>query len=853
MATINEQFIQVKTKANFESRLSTGDVKDTSIAFIEDTNEIWAKGHYYPCPYTKKELDQAIADAKKAGTDASTLVNSVKSAIDNYTINGKKISTNPSLSKGDVGLGNVDNTSDTNKPVSTAQQAAINSAKSTVDNYTVNGKKISTNPAVNAEDIPITDTLGYFDSSNVEDALQETKQPLDTHLQNNTPGLKHIPSGGAANQVLAWESNGTARWDSIANLGTTTEDMLAYGVEWDTSVSDPTLTRIGNTSLHKSLPIQSGMYGCICQGATIRYRLAADDWRFRREPVTTQVNLQVSDGVITITADAFSTLQYDKQWVRINDIKIQVGSIDTDSSTATLVNNEYTGTLQANSYTCELGSVRNGYDGTVKVYIPGFYIKSVSEENIRRVWLSTSQIDSTYTYQQPVLVDAYRCTVLNTVPQNMGYLSTLPANTAVSIANTNTYCRGGNNNNNYDQYLESDPRRTQLGKPRTNLSRATMRGYASNAEAHLISYEEYKNIFYWLYVVEYANFNSQATYSSSLDDNGYKQGGLGSGVTTMNGNVWNGYNGYYPLTPCGYLDSLGNGSGIEPQVLEAFEMQITPTVNWSSWTNSTYSDNGTTYNKATMQKSAGTLTITNVARSGQILYTSSLVAVGQATYTISGLQSGQQITFTCSGQTTQTASSDGKITMNWGVDGAQTRNINANFTGACNITIVCNSTTPTTAEYPSQSITVNRWRGFDNPFGDIWTNLDGIIVDADANNHGNNMDYVYTCNDPSKFGDTLTEDYVKTAESIHQDGYVKAFDLGETANIIASQVGGSATTYMCDYHWTGDKNTTLRAVRVGGRAASGTNAGLGALASYDSVSDSSAANFGFRSVSVLGS
>lgn len=103
--------------------------------------------------------------------------------------------------------------------------------------------------------------------------------------------MKHIPSGGAANQVLAWESNGTARWDSIANLGTTTEDMLAYGVEWDTSVSDPKLTRIGNTSLHKSLPIQSGMYGCICQGATIRYRLAADDWRFRREPVTTQVNL----------------------------------------------------------------------------------------------------------------------------------------------------------------------------------------------------------------------------------------------------------------------------------------------------------------------------------------------------------------------------------------------------------------------------------------------------------------------------------------------------------------------------------------------------------------------------------
>jgi len=34
-------------------------------------------------------------------------------------------------------------------------------------------------------------------------------------------------------------------------------DILAYGVEWDTEVSDPHLTRIGNMNLHRSLPIQS--------------------------------------------------------------------------------------------------------------------------------------------------------------------------------------------------------------------------------------------------------------------------------------------------------------------------------------------------------------------------------------------------------------------------------------------------------------------------------------------------------------------------------------------------------------------------------------------------------------------
>lgn len=57
MTEIKEQFIQVKTKANFVTKLTNGEIKDSSIAFIEDSSEIWAKGKYYPCPYTKESLD----------------------------------------------------------------------------------------------------------------------------------------------------------------------------------------------------------------------------------------------------------------------------------------------------------------------------------------------------------------------------------------------------------------------------------------------------------------------------------------------------------------------------------------------------------------------------------------------------------------------------------------------------------------------------------------------------------------------------------------------------------------------------------------------------------------------------
>jgi hypothetical protein len=43
--------------------------------------------------------------------------------------------------------------------------------------------------------------------------------------------------------------------------------------------------------------------------------------------------------------------------------------------------------------------------------------------------------------------------VLNTVPSDMGYLSTLPVNSAISVVNTETYCRGGSNSTLYDNYL----------------------------------------------------------------------------------------------------------------------------------------------------------------------------------------------------------------------------------------------------------------------------------------------------------------------------------------------------------------------------------------------------------------
>ena len=96
---------------------------------------------------------------------------------------------------------------------------------------------------------------------------------------------------------------------------------------------------------------------------------------------------------------------------------------------------------------------------------------------------------------------------------------------------------------------------------------------------------------------------------------------------------------------------------------------------------------------------------------------------------------------------------------------------------------------------------VPRWRGFYNPFGDVWTNLDGILIDTPINASESTPNYVYIINDPDKFTDTLS-DAVTNADRVvvsgHTGGYITKWALGEYADIITVSVGGSATTYMWD-------------------------------------------------------
>lgn len=580
--------------------------------------------------YNKTQVDKAIEDSEARSTAAIAL------KVDK--VDGKQLSTNDYTTAEKQEVAKIANKVDkvngkglSTNDYTTEDKAAVGTIADKVDK--VEGKQLSTEDYTTAE----------------KTKLQGVAANANNYVHPTTAGNKHIPAGGTAGQILVNNGDGTAEWQDNQGGGgggidyTGLEDIYSYGVEWDSTVADPTLTRIGNPLLHKSLPIQSQYKGCVANGAEINYYLNPNDWS------------QKADGT---------------------------------------------------------PSVLDGTDGTVRVHIPKFYGKSGVEGTKRWVRMSTIKMDNTWIEIPEMLVDAYRSTVNQT------------GNKAVSVINTTAQFRGGGNRTANDAYLDTDAFRSDLGKPRTNISRANMRTYATNAGSEMLCYEYYKWIFYWAWVIEYATFNSQAAYNADLTAEGYHQGGLGDGVTTWNGD-WNTYNGYYPLTPCGYCNEFGNFTGVKDLVIPQ--------------------------------------------------------------------------------------------------------------------TVINDSTT-----VASKTFKVPRWRGFDNPFGDIWTNLDGIILERTAANQPSS---VYTTTDPTAFGDDNTAKGKMTVAGteIASDGYTKDYDLGETGEIIPSVVGGSTTTYMCDYHWCNASSTALRTLFVGGHANNGGNAGLGYFYSYYGVGNAST-NVGFRTL-----
>lgn len=121
------------------------------------------------------------------------------------------------------------------------------------------------------------------------------------------------------------------------------------------------------------------------------------------------------------------------------------------------------------------------------------------------------------------------------------------------------------------------------------------------------------------------------------------------------------------------------------------------------------------------------------------------------------------------------------------------------------------------------TLMANRYRGIENPFGHIWKYTDGANIQVTTGDAG--LSIIWTTDDPSNFSDTSYTGYDKKGNICRTSGYAKKMLLGEDGDIIATEIGGSSSTYWCDYYYTNTSTNSLRLVAVGG-GSDGADAGF---------------------------
>ena len=141
------------------------------------------------------------------------------------------------------------------------------------------------------------------------------------------------------------------------------------------------------------------------------------------------------------------------------------------------------------------------------------------------------------------------------------------------------------------------------------------------------------------------------------------------------------------------------------------------------------------------------------------------------------------------------------------------------------------------------TLMANRYRGIENPFGHIWKYTDGANIQVTTGDAG--LSILWTTDDPSNFSDTSYTGYDKKGNICRTNGYAKKMLLGEDGDIVATEVGGSSSTYWCDYYYTNTSANRMQVVLVGGYADGGSYAGLARVLTRDAPS-AAARNVGSR-------
>lgn len=190
----------------------------------------------------------------------------------------------------------------------------------------------------------------------------------------------------------------------------------------------------------------------------------------------------------------------------------------------------------------------DGSDGDVGVRVPEFYICVKDTGTKYQLWISDFNIDGTFIRVHPFIISHTKTmTRMNGSTEEVF---------SACIKEDNTEYLGGNKSSS----VAADKLQ---GRPRTGINYITAIQLCANRGdwITMIDYLEYCAIQALCYI-EYANFDNQAALNTNLTSEGFKQGGLGAGVTNLEWNRWLRFNGNNPIVQTYWSaeHNIGNGN-----------------------------------------------------------------------------------------------------------------------------------------------------------------------------------------------------------------------------------------------------------------------------------------------------
>lgn len=301
-------------------------------------------------------------------------------------------------------------------------------------------------------------------------------------------------------------------------------NTYAYGVKWVQGSSE--CTRVGNSSLHETMPIHNALRACV-------YQIVPQE-------VTVTETI---DGVdYTLNYGAKREFRY---WLDDDDWNKKA-----DGTPSVLTGEDMTG---------------------IAIWHPKFYGKSFDgvvdgSTSYNSVYVSLVQYDNTWTEIKEGYVDFAKMQIVSSNGVNYArsfgnpdFSVDNPSTTEMTLSAINTW-------------IQTQKDSTQsLVKSQVSMNRLTANQYAVNAGAHLMSLDEYKWIFCWLPVIECAAFTVEENTHFDWQDGSDTNVVMRDSLSNIPSWVYYGmYSANYSaiirtcgwaFVPAGYTNKLGTHTG----------------------------------------------------------------------------------------------------------------------------------------------------------------------------------------------------------------------------------------------------------------------------------------------------